>query len=64
MMDEARSAGKFKHEDMGRDYDAISIVPVIDIIENGKTLDIPMSLEVVNAAKRASEEKQLDWLLE
>ncbi len=45
MLDEARSAGKFKHEDMARDYDAISIVPVIDIIENGRTLDIPMSLE-------------------
>ncbi|UGY16384.1 restriction endonuclease [Bradyrhizobium septentrionale] len=64
MLDEARAVGKFRHEDMARDYDTISIVPVIDIVEKGKTLDIPMSLEVVKAAKRANEEKQLDWLLD
>lgn len=64
MMDEARAAGKFKHEDMARDYDTISIVPVIDIVEHGATLDIPMSLDVVRAARRANEDQQLDWLLE
>jgi site-specific DNA-methyltransferase (adenine-specific) len=64
MLEEARAVGKFKHEDMARDYDTISIVPVIDIIEHGKTLEIPMSLEVVRAAQKANESKQLDWLLE
>jgi site-specific DNA-methyltransferase (adenine-specific) len=64
MIQEAKDAGKFRHEDMARDYDAISIVPVMDIVEHGKTLEIPMSLEVVRAAQRANEDKQLDWLLE
>ena len=43
MLEEAKAAGKFKHEDMGRDYDAISIVPIIDIVENNRHLEIPMS---------------------
>jgi hypothetical protein len=33
-------------------------------VEHGNTLDLPMSLEVVRAAQRANEDKQLDWLLE
>jgi hypothetical protein len=36
----------------------VSIVTVQDIVENEKRLDIPMSVEVVAAAKRASESKQ------
>ena len=47
---------------MGRNYDKISIVTVQDIVENEKRLDIPMSVEVVAAAKRASETKQIDLL--
>jgi DNA modification methylase len=63
MLDEAKAAGKFRHEDMGRDYDAISIVPVSDIIE-GKRLEIPMSLEVLKAAQRVEASQQIDWLLD
>lgn len=63
MLSEARSHGKFAHEDMGRDYDTISIVPVADIIESGKHLDIPMSLEVLKAAQRANANQQMDWIL-
>lgn len=63
MKKEAKGVGKFKHEDMGRDYDKISIVPVIDIIEEGKRLEIPMSVDVLKAAERANTDQQLDWVL-
>ena len=53
MISEAKSAGQYKHEDMGRSYDRISIIEVKDIIENGKRLEIPMSLEVLKAAQKA-----------
>jgi DNA modification methylase len=64
MFDEAKAAGRFKHEDMGRDYAAISIVPVSDIVEDNKRLEIPMSLEVLKAAQRAESIHQIDWLLD
>lgn len=63
MLDEAKAAGKFKHEDMGRDYDAISIVPILDIVQNNRHLEIPMSLEVIKAAQRAEAAQQMDWIL-
>jgi len=62
MIDEANKAGRYKHEIMGRTYDRISIVTVKDIIERGKRLEIPMSLEVVAAAKRQAEVDQIDLL--
>jgi site-specific DNA-methyltransferase (adenine-specific) len=62
MTAEAKAAGQYRHETMGRNYDKISIVTVQDIVENEKRLDIPMSVEVVAAAKRASESKQIDLL--
>lgn len=62
MKAEAKGTGQFKHQEMGRTYDKISIVTVRDIVENEKRLDIPMSVEVVAAAKRASETKQIDLL--
>ena len=62
MIAEAKAAGQYHHETMGRNYDAISIVTIKDIVENEKRLDIPMSVEVVAAAKRASESKQIDLL--
>ena len=40
---------------MGRNYDRIGIVTIQEILD-GKRLDIPMSLEVLAAAKRSSEE--------
>jgi DNA modification methylase len=62
MIAEAKSAGQYRHEDMGRTYDRISIVTVKEIIEERKRLEIPMSLEVLKAAQRNIEEKQLSLL--
>jgi Restriction endonuclease len=63
MLDEAKAAGKFRFEEMGRDYDAISIVPVQDIVEHHKFLEIPMSMDVLKAAQRAETNQQMDWVL-
>ena len=62
MIAEAKAAGQYQHESMGKNYDTISIVTVHDIVETGKRLEIPMSLEVLAAAKRATESKQIDLL--
>jgi site-specific DNA-methyltransferase (adenine-specific) len=64
MLAEAKAAGQYRHETMGRSYDKISIVTIKEIIEEGKRLDIPMSLEVVAAAKRVVNEKQIELDLE
>ncbi len=53
MLNEAKAAGQYKHETMGRTYDRISIVTIRDIVEDSKRLEIPMSLEVLAAAQRA-----------
>lgn len=58
MKTEAKGAGQYHHEDMGRSYDRITIVTVREIVEGGKRLEIPMSLEVLAAAKRASDAEQ------
>lgn len=52
MVAEAKAAGLYRHDLMGRNYDAIQIVTVQDMIEKGKVLDIPMSLEVLRQAER------------
>jgi DNA methylase/NACHT-associated inactive Restriction Endonuclease 1 len=62
MKSEAKAAGQFKHEDMGRSYDRISIVTVQEIVEERARLEIPMSLEVLAAAKRASRTEQPELL--
>lgn len=62
MLKEAKSAGQFKHEDMGRSYDKISIVTVKDIVQKGVRLEIPMSLEVLKAAQAESDASQLGLL--
>jgi site-specific DNA-methyltransferase (adenine-specific) len=62
MIAEAKSAGQYKHEDMGRSYDRISIVKIKEIVEEGKRLEIPMSLEVLKAAQRADDDAQMDLL--
>ncbi len=62
MLKEAKAAGQYRHETMGRSYDQISIVTIQEIVEGGKRLEIPMSLEVIAAAKRASESNQQDKL--
>ncbi|HXM10347.1 MAG TPA: restriction endonuclease [Terriglobales bacterium] len=60
MLKEAKAAGQYLHETMGRSYDQISIVTIREIVEEGKRLAVPMSLEVLAAAKRASDSKQIE----
>lgn len=62
MIGEAKDAGQYHHETMGRNYDKISIVTVQDIVENGNRLDIPMSVEILAAAKRKADSEQIDLL--
>ncbi|MDE3016541.1 MAG: restriction endonuclease [Pseudomonadota bacterium] len=62
MIQEAKDAGQFRHKDMGRSYDVISIVTVKEIVEDGKRLDIPMSLEVLKAAQKVEDSKQMSLL--
>jgi DNA modification methylase len=56
MRTEAKAAGQYRHEDMGRSYDKINLVTVREIVEEGKRLEIPMSLEVLAAARQAAAE--------
>jgi DNA modification methylase len=51
MISEAKAAGLYHHDLMDRNYDAIQIVTIQDMIEQGKILDIPMSLEVLKSAQ-------------
>jgi len=60
MLNDAKAAGQYKHAEMGRSYDRISIVTVREIVEEQKRLEIPMSLEVLNSAMRASRVEQLE----
>jgi len=62
MIEDAKKAGVYKHETMGHSYDKISIVTVREIVEEGNRLEIPMSLEVVAAAKRQAEGDQIELL--
>jgi DNA modification methylase len=58
MVKEAKAAGQYRHETMGRSYDQISIVTIREIVEEHKRLEIPMSLEVMAAAKLVSDTSQ------
>lgn len=62
MLQEAKAAGQYKHETMGRSYDKISIVTVKEIVEENKRLEIPMGLEVLKAAQAALNAEQMDLL--
>jgi len=62
MVKEAKAAGQFKHDLMGRSYDRIKIVTVEQIVDKGERLDIPMSLEVLAAAQRAEDSEQIDLM--
>ena len=62
MLTEAKSAGQYRHETMGRDYDQISIVTIREIMEDGKRLEIPMSVEVLKAAQKAVDARQMSLL--
>jgi DNA modification methylase len=59
MIREAKAAGQYSHDLMGRSYDRISIVTVNEIVEESKRLEIPMSLEVLAAAQRAADSEQM-----
>lgn len=58
MMQDAKAAGQYKHEEMGKSYDKISIVTVHEIIEHRTRLEIPMGMEVLKAAQKEIREKQ------
>ena len=58
MLKEAKAAGRFHHESMGKNYDKIQIVTIQEIVESSKRLEIPMSMEVLRAARRKVEDKQ------
>ncbi len=62
MISEAKAAGQYKHEEMGRSYNRISIVTVREIVEQGGRLEIPMSIEVLAAAQRAVDSEQWELL--
>lgn len=51
MKAEAKGIGTYHHDLMQRNYDKVQIVTVQEIIEQGKRLDIPLSLEVVKKAQ-------------
>jgi hypothetical protein len=59
MLNEAKAAGQYRHETMGRNYDRIGIVTVQEILD-GARLEIPMSLEVLKAAQKSGEVPQDD----
>lgn len=60
MRDEANAAGSYEHKLMSRHYGRVGIVTIADLIEHKKRLDIPMSLEVLSAAQRATQGQQLE----
>jgi DNA modification methylase len=59
MIEEAKAAGLFNHEQMGRSYDRIQIVTAEEIVEQHERLEIPMSLEVLKDARRDVDDTQL-----
>ncbi|HKC65064.1 MAG TPA: DNA methyltransferase [Pyrinomonadaceae bacterium] len=60
MVEEAKAAGTYHHEMMGRSYDRIQIVTIKEIIQQDARLDVPTSLEVLKAARSAARGSQMD----
>ncbi|OQX29468.1 MAG: hypothetical protein B0D92_03550 [Spirochaeta sp. LUC14_002_19_P3] len=59
MMEEAREAGVFHCQIMGRDYPAIQIITVKEILEQNKTMELPFHThEVVQSAERVIKNNQ------
>ena len=56
MLAEAKAAGQYHHELMGRKYDKIQIVTVQEIIEEHRRLDMPLSRDVLKSAVRSEED--------
>jgi DNA methylase/Restriction endonuclease len=60
MREDAKAAGTYHLEVMGRSYDRIQIITIKQIIEQDKRLDVPTSLEVLKAARGAAKGSQID----
>ena len=58
MKAEAKGVGTYYHDLMGRNYDKIQIVTVQEIVEEGKRLEIPMSLEVLRKAQAVTPQEE------
>lgn len=59
MRAEAKAVPAYHHPLMGRNYDAIQVVTVQDIIEQGATLDIPLGIEVLKTAERKTQSQSV-----
>ncbi len=64
MRDEAMAAGMYHHELLNRDYHRIQIVTIQEMIEEGKRIDLPLSLDVLKAAAHAKTDDQQPLALE
>lgn len=62
MKAEAKDAGLYAYDLMQRHYDKIQIVTVQEMVEDGRRLEIPMSLEVLKKAQAVTQESQLQLL--
>ncbi|MEY3220886.1 MAG: hypothetical protein RIT27_2243, partial [Pseudomonadota bacterium] len=60
MEEEANAAGFYLHEMMGRNYPKIQIVTIEEMVEKGKRLEMPLSLEVLKKAELKSSSNQLE----
>jgi hypothetical protein len=55
MVAEAKAAGHYEHELMGRKYDKIQIVTIREIVEQGKRLEIPLTKDVLKTGGQVVE---------
>lgn len=61
MTKEAKACGLYDHKIMGKSYPVIQIVTVQEILEKGKRLEMPLSLEVLKSAEyKRDTSKQLE----
>ena len=58
MLEEAHGSGRWTHAFFGRTYDRVQIVTIQEMLEGGKRLDLPLSIEVVKSAQKAPEGEQ------
>jgi len=56
----AHAAGTYHHDLMQRDYEKIQIVTIRDMLEHGKSLDMPLTREVVKRAVPQDQARQLE----
>lgn len=64
MPKEANACGFYQHKVMGRNYPCIQIVAIKGILEQGKRLDIPLSLKVLRSAEKQVNSEQLSSSLD